>query len=105
MLFKGEIFKSALALLAVMLLADLPGRALAGALPVGQQAGDQYLSAFYSWTQALPAKPGEMLREEPMLPQTEIASAGLAQRILYTSTDLRWHAGIVPVSGSFYLPK
>jgi hypothetical protein len=105
MLLKDKVFKSALTLLVVMVLAELPGRAAASALPVGQQAGDQYLSPFYSWTQALPAKPGEMLREEPMLSQIEIANAGLAQRILYTSTDLRWRAGIVPVSGTFYLPK
>lgn len=105
MLFKAEVLKPVLTLLVVIALAELAERAEASTLPVGQQAGDQYLSPFYSWTQALPAKPGEMLREEPMLAQTEIASAGLAQRILYTSTDLRWHAGIVPVSGTFYLPK
>lgn len=105
MLFKAEVSKSALALSVVLALIALSGHAGASPLPVGPQAGDQYLSPFYSWTQALPAKPGEMLREEPMLSQPEIAGAGLAQRILYTSTDLRWHAGIVPVSGTLYLPK
>ena len=105
MLFKREVLKSALALSVVMAFTVPPGHAEASALPVGTQAGDQVLSPFYSWTQTLPAKPGEMLREEPMLAQAEIASAGLAQRILYTSTDVRWHAGIVPVSGTLYLPK
>lgn len=74
-------------------------------LPVGARVGDQTLSPFYRWTATLPAKPGAMLREEPMPAQAEIASAGLAKRILYTTTDLRWKAGIVPVSGSLYLPK
>ncbi len=74
-------------------------------LPTGPEVGDQDLSPFYRWTQPLPAQPGKMLREEPMPAQPEIAAAGLAKRILYTSTDLRWHAGIVPVSGTFYLPK
>jgi len=74
-------------------------------LPVGPLVGDQDLSPFYRWTGALPKKPGEMLREEPMPAQPEIAGASLAERILYTTTDLRWKAGIVPVSGTFYLPK
>ena len=36
--------------------------------------------------------------------QPEITSAGSAKRILYTSTDARWHSGIIPVSGTLYLP-
>lgn len=87
--------------------AVLAGSALAetSPLPVGPQVGDQDLSPCYRWSAALPKKPGEMLREEPMPAQGEITHAGLASRILYTSTDLRWKAGIVPVSGTFYLPK
>ena len=103
MSFTASGSKSALALLVVMALAMSQARA--EWLPLGAQAGDQDLSPFYHWTQALPARPGEMLREEPMPAQAEIASAGLAQRILYTSTDVRWRAGIVPVSGTLYLPK
>ncbi|SKA38898.1 Secretory lipase [Enhydrobacter aerosaccus] len=76
-----------------------------GSLPTGPLVGDQDLSPFYRWTQPLPAEPGKMLRQEPMPAQAEIAAAGMANRILYTSTDLRWHAGIVPVSGTIYLPK
>ena len=53
----------------------------------------------------LPERPGVMLRKEPMLSQPEITQAGLGERILYTSTDFRWHAGVVPVSGTLYLPK
>lgn len=74
-------------------------------LPVGPAVGDQDLSPFYRWTGALPKKPGEMLRQEAQPAQPEITHAALAQRILYSSMDLRWKAGIVPVSGTFYLPK
>jgi dipeptidyl aminopeptidase/acylaminoacyl peptidase len=46
-----------------------------------------------------------MLREEPMTAQDQITDADLMRRILYTSRDVRWHAGIVPVSGTLYTPK
>jgi hypothetical protein len=74
------------------------------ALPVGPQVGDQDLSPFYRWNSALPDKPGVMLREEPMKHQPEIAAAQ-SRRILYTSRDVRWDAGIVPVSGTLYFPQ
>jgi len=94
----------------VTALAIVTGLAMAHAhadssLPVGPKVGDQDLSGFYRWSQALPESPGVVLRREAMLAQPEITSAGVAERILYTSTDLRWHAGIVPVSGTVYLPK
>ncbi|GLR86846.1 lipase family protein [Bradyrhizobium iriomotense] len=96
--------KSAVALIAIMGVAVATAHA-DSLLPVGPKVGDKDLSPFYRWSQTLPESPGVMLREEPMLAQPEITSAGLAERILYTSTDLRWHAGIVPVSGTLYLPK
>lgn len=74
-------------------------------LPVGHSAGDQALSPFYRWTGDMPQKPGALLRSEPMPAQAEVAAAASAKRILYTSTDLRWRAGTVPVSGTVYLPK
>jgi hypothetical protein len=86
-------------------LAAASGHAESATLPVGPQVGDQHLSAFYEWDKDLPARAGVMLREEPMPAQAEITHASLADRILYTSMDLRWHAGIVPVSGTLYLPK
>jgi len=46
-----------------------------------------------------------MLRTEPLPSQAELTAVSSAQRILYTSTDARWNAGIVPVSGTLYLPK
>jgi hypothetical protein len=74
-------------------------------LPTGATAGDQLLSPFYQWNEALPTRPGVMLRTEPLAVQPELTAAALSQRILYTSTDARWHSGIVPVSGTLYLPR
>jgi dienelactone hydrolase len=79
--------------------------ATAGSLPKGPIVGDQDLSPFYRWTGTLPEKPGLMLREEPIPDQPEIVAAATARRILYTSTDARWRSGIIPVSGTLYLPK
>jgi hypothetical protein len=94
---------TAAALLAAI--AVVPAHAEPPPLPTGPLVGDMELSPFYRWTGALPARPGAMLRQEAAPAQAEITSASLARRILYTSTDLRWKAGIVPVSGTFYLPK
>lgn len=74
-------------------------------MPIGSAAGDRVLSPFYAWTAPLPSQPGVMLRTEPIAVQPELNAAGVAQRILYTSTDVRWKAGIVPVSGTLYLPR
>src|SRR3954468_17348128 len=76
-----------------------------GVLPTGVIAGDRVLSPFYAWSGALPAKPGVMLRSEAMAPQPEFTAAATQQRILYTSTDARWNSGVLPVSGTLYLPK
>ncbi|GGI25813.1 lipase (plasmid) [Bradyrhizobium sp. CCBAU 53351] len=96
--------KSVLAISILSALALSEAFAQNTALPTGPQWGDQNLSAFYRWTDPLPTRPGVMLREEPMKAQPEITKAALAERILYSSTDVRWHAGIVPVSGTLYLP-
>src|SRR6185437_3883677 len=77
----------------------------AGVLPSGPAAGDQELSPFYRWPGQLPTEHGSLLREEPFPAQPEIADAGSALRILYTSTDVRWKSGIIPVSGTLHLPK
>jgi len=74
-------------------------------MPTGQAAGDRALSPFYAWTASLPSQPGVMLRTESVSAQPELNAAAVAQRILYTSTDVRWKAGIVPVSGTLYLPR
>jgi hypothetical protein len=75
------------------------------ALPVGPAVGDQALSPFYRWSGEMPSRPGVMLRTEPMPDQAEIPAAATADRILYTSSDARWRSGILPVSGSLYLPR
>src|SRR6202012_5840671 len=93
---------SALLLLAMASTASAQAPQASGQLPTGPLYGDQDLSPFYRWTEALPAKPGVLLREEAAPANPEIALAGKAERLLYTSTDIRWHSGIVPVSGTLY---
>lgn len=95
-------------LLAGLLASAIPFPAQAaesGTLPTGSAVGDQDISSFYRWTQALPPAPGRLIREEPMPPAIVPEHAGKAVRILYTSLDARWHSGILPVSGALYLPK
>ena len=82
-----------------------PTAAAAGVLPTGPKAGDMDLSPFYRWDAALPAKPGAVLRTEPMPAQPEITAAATGKRLLYTSTDVRWGSGPIAVSGALYLPK
>jgi hypothetical protein len=79
--------------------------AAAESLPQGPTVGVQDLSPFYRWTDALREKPGLILRQEGLPDQPEIVAAATARRILYTSTDARWRSGIIPVSGTLYLPK
>ena len=55
------------------------------------------LSPFYQWEAPLPDRPGALLRTEPMPRQPEIVAASEMQRILHTSTDVRWRSGQVPV--------
>ncbi|MBR0751327.1 alpha/beta hydrolase [Bradyrhizobium jicamae] len=98
---QASIWAAALALAALQIASPLR----AETLPVGPLVGDQMLSPFYVWSKDLPSRAGVMLREEPMPAQPEISHAATASRILYTSDDVRWHSGIVPVSGTLYLPK
>ena len=74
-------------------------------MPTGPLAGDSVLSPFYATPTQLPERPGVMLRSEPIAAQRELSAAGTQQRILYTSTDARWNSGVIPVSGTLYLPK
>lgn len=93
-------------LLAIAILAGCASHAVpSGSLPTGTAAGDQPLSPFYDWRDPLPAREGAMLRQEPMPAQPEITAAGAMQRILYTSNDARWKSGLLPVSGTLYLPE
>ena len=80
-------------------------RDVTGALPTGLLAGDSVLSPFYGVPPSLPDRPGGVLRTEPISAQPELTAAGRQERILYTSTDARWKSGVIPVSGTLYLPK
>jgi len=74
-------------------------------LPRGPRVGDQDLSPFYEWTQALPGAPGVLLRQEPMPAGLMPPHASQGTRLLYSSTDGRWNTGMIPVSGALYLPS
>lgn len=74
-----------------------------GELPLGPAAGDAALSPFYR-SEVLLKRPGILLKEEAMPEQVEIDAAREGRRMLYTSTDVRWQSGQIPVSGTFYLP-
>ncbi|GGA83090.1 hypothetical protein GCM10011491_08160 [Brucella endophytica] len=70
-----------------------------GVLPAGPVAGDMDLSPFYRWAMPLPGEPGTLLREETLASQPGMGVAGETLRILYVSSDARWHSGNIPVSG------
>lgn len=68
-------------------------------------AGDGGLTPFYTWTQAIPAKPGVMLRTEPLEASVSLAGAGRGERILYSSVDWLDPKRPTTVSGGLFLPK
>lgn len=74
-------------------------------LPVGTEAGDQFLSEFYSWDENLPAEPGVLLRAEDLPDNLLPSHAGIGQRILYSSIDARWTGDVLPVSGALFVPR
>lgn len=67
--------------------------------------GDEKLSPFYTYNQALPGEPGKLLRQEGLDERQVLENAAVNLRLLYTSTDGVTGDGIVPVSGVLYLPK
>jgi pimeloyl-ACP methyl ester carboxylesterase len=67
--------------------------------------GDGGVSPFYTWAGEIPARPGQMLRSEPLDPTLGLAMAGDQRRILYTSTDGIDGKTPVVVSGAFFTPK
>jgi pimeloyl-ACP methyl ester carboxylesterase len=67
--------------------------------------GDGGVSAFYGWDQAIPSKPGKLLRSEPMVEKTPLTNAASTIRILHSSTDGVDGKTPVIVSGTLYLPK
>lgn len=100
-LFPAQRWHRAAALLALV------GTATAAAPPadgVDTFFGDGGTSAFYSWDGSL-ARPGAMLRQEPVGEGFYADNAAVARRILYSSTDGRFGRGVTPASGLLYLPK
>ena len=67
--------------------------------------GDGGVSAFYTWTGAAPAKPGVLLRTEPLPAALVLPAAATGERILYSSTDGVAGSGLVTVSGAYFTPK
>jgi pimeloyl-ACP methyl ester carboxylesterase len=67
--------------------------------------GDGGVSAFYTWSEAVPKKPGRLLRQEPLTGNTVLANAGQSVRILYSSTDGLDGVTPVTVSGALFVPK
>ncbi|MGH9808949.1 MAG: lipase family protein, partial [Terriglobia bacterium] len=66
--------------------------------------GDGRVSGFYSWESAIP-KPGQLLRQEELVPTLGLANAGAQFRILYSSTDGVDGKSPTVVSGLLFLPK
>ncbi len=66
--------------------------------------GDGRVSAFYTWTDEIPAKPGEMLRTEPLDRTFGLPEAGQQFRILYSSTDGIDGKTPTVVSGMVFIP-
>lgn len=67
-------------------------------------SGDGGAPAFYAWTGPPPARPGVMLRHEPLPAAFGLPTAGRAERILYGSSD--WKDGHpIAVSGAVYFPR
>ncbi|QVM98853.1 alpha/beta hydrolase [Pseudomonas sp. SORT22] len=67
--------------------------------------GDGRVSAFYSWSQAIPGKPGKLLRSEPLEKTLSLPGAASQLRILYSSTDGIDGKTPVAVSGALFIPK
>ena len=67
--------------------------------------GDGGVSDFYSYDETLPAKPGVLLRQEPLTAEQSVPGAAQNIRLLYSSTDGIDGSTRIPVSGSLFLPK
>ncbi len=69
------------------------------------QQGDGRVSSFYTWSKAIPATPGKLLRSEPLEQALSLPNAASAQRILYTSLDGIDGKTPIVVSGALFTPK
>ena len=71
----------------------------------GAAPGDGGTSDFYRWNDAVPARPGLLLRHEPLPVALGLAGAGKAERILYASTRGWGRRAPIATSGEIFLPK
>ena len=67
--------------------------------------GDGRVSAFYHWENAIPTKPGKLLRSEPLEQTLSLPGAASQLRILYSSTDGIDGKTPIAVSGALFIPK
>ncbi len=102
--WSAEVKRLIAALVAASVLAAPIAQANEAPAPDPMQ-GDGRVSAFYTWTGAIPDTPGQMLRRETLEPTLGLAMAGAQFRILYSSTDGIDGKTPIAVSGAFFLPK
>ena len=69
------------------------------------QLGDGRVSAFYTWEKAIPAKPGKLLRSEPLDQTLALPGSAKQLRILYSSTDGIDGKSPIVVSGALFIPQ
>lgn len=95
------------ALASVLALLSLASGAAAQVAPhiVTPADADGQVSPFYKWTGRIPAKAGTLLRSEPLPRTMALPGAGVAERILYTSTDGIGGKTPVVVSGALFIPE
>lgn len=86
-----------------MLLALLGSAVPAVAEP--SDVGDGGVRGFYTWSGALPDKPGALIAEEMLPAEFSVPTAGKAVRILYSARDGIGDKAVVPVSAAFFLPR
>lgn len=94
---------TALSLMA-LIAAAVPAQATQAPAPNPDQ-GDGRVSAFYEWKGDIPARPGKLLRTEPLPESLGLARAGRQLRILYSSTDGYDSKTPIVVSGAVFLPR
>ena len=98
-----NIDKTLFALAVVAMFAQQPIPAQTVPTPDPLQ-GDGRVSGFYTWDGAIPAKPGTVLRSEPLPAIIGLPSASSQTRLLYSSTDGVGGKTPVAVSGVLFEP-
>jgi Secretory lipase len=99
-----RLIRAAIIAASAALIASPPGLAMAQTPANPGEVGDGGVSAFYVWTDDLPATPGRLLRSEALAPDKGLSGAGQQIRILYSSTSGIDGRPIV-VSGAIFFPS